>query len=239
MKKHRGLLLDELREKITCLETFRRPDAARAVPSGIDSLDRLLGERGFPRGALVEWFDRCEGAAATTLALLAARGACADGGALVVLDRRGEFYPVEAVRWAIDLDRLIVVRPTTRAEIAWAGCEVLRQPVVGALLAWPGRIAGRDFRRMQLAVEQGGGLGLLVRPATDRGQPSWAEVRLLVEPLASGNDARRRLRIHLLRARGVRGQPSVDVEIDEPTCRVYSIAQLADSTAAIGAARAS
>jgi len=172
------------------------------------------------------------------LALAAARNACADGGALVVFDRRGEFYPVEAVRWGIDPRRLIVVQATARKDIAWAACEVLRSPAVGAMLAWAGRIDGRDFRRMQLAAEQGGGLGLLIRPEKTRGDPSWAEVRLTAEPLSSDGQ-RRRLRVRLLRARGVGGEHTVDVEIDEQTCRLYSVAQLARPAALARAARAS
>ncbi|NLE36965.1 MAG: hypothetical protein GX621_02975 [Pirellulaceae bacterium] len=237
MEKHPVYSLDELRRKITRMETFRRPDPVRSIASGIEAIDRLLGG-GFSPGSLVEWFDSCEGAAATTLALATARGACADGGAMVVFDRRGEFYPVEAVRWGIDPRRLIVVQATNRADVAWAGCEVLRSPAVAAMLAWHGRIDGRDFRRMQLAVEEGGGLGLLIRPEKTRGDPSWAEVRLGVEPLPSDGQ-RRRLRVRLLRARGVGGEHAVDVEIDEQTCRLYSVAQLARPAAAARAARAS
>ena len=66
MEKHCRLLIEELRRKITCLETFRRADGGRRVSSGIGPLDRLLPGQGFARGTLVEWFDACEGAAATT-----------------------------------------------------------------------------------------------------------------------------------------------------------------------------
>jgi len=238
MDTHRRLLIEELRQKISRVEMFRRPRGGHALSSGIGPLDRLLPGRGFPRGTLVEWFDGCDGAAAGSLALVAAREACASGGALVVFDRRGEFYPVEAIRWGVDPQRLIVVRANTRADVAWASREVLCQPAVGALLAWTERIAGRDFRRMQLAVERGGGLGLFVRPEAARGDPSWAETRLLVEP-RGGGETRRRLRIRLLRARGVGGEPSVDVQIDEPSCRVYPVAQLADRAIAGRATRAS
>jgi protein ImuA len=239
METHRRGVLDELRKKITRLETIRRPAEARPVASGIEPLDRLLGGQGFPQGALVEWFDQGGGAAATTLAMLAAPSAYADGRAFVVLDERGEFYPPEALRWGVELDQLIVVRAAGRAEIVWAGREVLASPAVGAMLAWPERIAGRDFRRLQLAAEAGGGLGLLVRPAARRADPSWAEVRLLVEPLSGGGELRRRLRIHVLRARGVVDEPGVDVEIDEQTCRVYPLAQLVHPAAAPRPARAS
>ena len=88
---------------------------------------------------------------------------------------------------------------------------------------YDGKLDGRTFRRLQLAAEQGGGLGLLIRPATVRGEPSWADVRLLIEPLRGTRETGRLLRVVLLRCRG--GDPlrgggqTVEVEIDdEPLC---------------------
>jgi len=96
--------------------------------------------------------------------------------------------------------------------------QVLRSPAVAEVLAWPERIAGRTFRRWQLAVEQGGGLGLLLRPEAARADPSWADVRLLVEPLAGGDPwAGRRLRISLLRCRGGGSGESVEIRVDDET----------------------
>jgi hypothetical protein len=42
------------------------------------------------------------------------------------------------------------------------------------------------FRRWQLAAERGGSIGLLARPLTARSRPSWADVQLMVTPLALG-----------------------------------------------------
>jgi protein ImuA len=100
----------------------------------------------------------------------------------------------------------------------------------------PFRFDGRTFRRLQLAAEQGGGLGLLVRPDHVRGEPSWADVRLLVEPLppagcrlpaAGSPPAGRRLRVCVLRCRGGRGGGSVELEIDDETHTVHPAAPLA------------
>lgn len=239
MEPHRLSLVAELRQKISRMEVFRQPRGQPSVSTGVAPLDGLLPHGGLAPGTLVEWFDACDGAAAGWLALATAREACAEGGALVVFDRRDEFYPVEAVRRGVDPARLIVVRADTWADTVWALREALGQSAVGAVLAWPGRIPGRDFRRMQLAVERGGGLGLLVRPEAARGDPSWAETRLAVEPLPSGTENRRRLRIRLLRARGVSGESSVDVEIDETSCRVYPVAPLAHPAIAGVSGRAS
>ena len=153
------------------------------------------------------------------LAFRAAAAACRDGGAVVVLDRTGEFYPLAAVAQGIEPGRLIVVHPGNKADHAWALDQALRCPAVAAAVAWPdaldGKLDGRTFRRLQLAAEQGGGLGLLVRPESVRPQPSWAHVRLLIESLPShGPYGRsRRMRVVVLRCRGGRGEQSVEVEI--------------------------
>jgi protein ImuA len=211
------------------------PERVPVLSSGCPALDGILPEKGFRRGTLVEWL----GDGAATLAFRTAAGACQDGRALVVVDSSGEFYPPAAIALGIEPSRLIVVHPGNKADHTWALDQALRCPAVAAAVAWPDcthhaprgdglhrtergeygyTLDGRTFRRLQLAVEQGGGLGLLIRPTVLRGEPSWTDVRLLVEPLASNKDpfiARRRMRIVLLRCRGGRGEQSVEVEIDD------------------------
>ena len=158
-----------------------------------------------------------------------------------MLDRRGDFYPPAAVRLGIEPEQLLVVHTESAADHDWAMDQVLRSPAVAAVLAWPERLDGRTFRRWQLAVEQGGGLGLLLRPAAARADPSWADVRLLVEPLeldrSRDQSSRRRhgattgrgfisrrLRISVLRCRGGTGGRSVEVELDDETYCVHPVA---------------
>ncbi len=197
------------------------------LSSGCPALDRALPEHGFRPGTLVEWLFCGPGDGTATLAFRAAVGALRaaagrGGGAVVVLDRSGEFYPLAAVALGIEPARLIVVHPGNQADHTWAFDQALRCPAVAAVVAWPescaGKLDGRTFRRLQLAAEQGGGLGLLIRPQSVRSQPSWADVRLLVEPLPnlSPYGRRRRMRVVLLRCRG-RGEQTVEVEIDHET----------------------
>ena len=231
-------LVETLRRQIARLEQPRPPDGETSISSGIEPLDRLLPERGFRRGTLVEWLGPGEGGAAGTLALLAACRACAEGRALVVVDRHGEFYPPTAVRWGIEPKQLIVARPTNEADATWAMDQIMRCPAVAAMLAWPARLEGRSFRRLQLAAEEGGGIGLLVRPEAARDEPSWADARMRVEPLPFSIRHRRRLRIELLRCRGIASGKSVDVEIDDETRRVHLDSELAATAASARAAGA-
>jgi hypothetical protein len=148
--------------------------------SGAAALDRLLPGGGLRHGMLVEWLGEQPGGAAT-VSLLAAREACRAGGVLVVVDRRQMFYPPAAAAWGVDLRRLIVVHPRDRRDELWVMVQSLRSPVVAAVWAMVDRLDGRAFRRLQLAAQAGRTLGMLLRPADVRGQPSWADVQLAVE----------------------------------------------------------
>jgi protein ImuA len=173
-----------------------------------------------------------------TLALCTAREACGEEGTLVVFDRAEEFYPPAAARLGIELGRLVVVQAAGEADNLWALDQALRTPGVAAVLAWPEKLDAHSFRRLQLAAEAEAALGLLIRPEKVRHEPSWADVRLLVEPRpvpipvsgpppvsASGDG--RLISIQLLRCRGRTGRGQVEVEIDHETHPLHPTSQLA------------
>jgi protein ImuA len=141
-------------------------------------LDDLSPRKGVPRGALVELFG-----GGTTLATVIARESLREEGAVVVVDATRRFYPPAAARLGLDLERLIVVQPR---EPDWFVTQALSCPGVDAVLCWPRDVSPTMFRRWQLAAERGGSVGLLVRSSEARAAPSWADVRLVVEPQGLG-----------------------------------------------------
>ena len=143
----------------------------------------------------MEWLAAEPGSGCGVLSLSLAWKAITRGRpAIVVVDREKWFYPPAMLGWEtgpaetgpaakqIDLRDLIVVRPGSLADELWALDQALRCPAVAAVWSWLPRLSPKDFRRLQLAAEQGGALGMLMRPATVRGQPSWSDIQLLVEP---------------------------------------------------------
>ena len=207
-------IVAQLQEQLERFSHTRRHDAA-AVSTGCQELDRRLPRGGLCRGTLVEWFSPGSGSGAGSLALAAAREACRVDGALVVIDRAASFYPPAAAQAGVNLARLIVVRPENAADESWALDQALRCSAVAAVLCWIERLPSRVWRRMQLAAEATANLGLFVRPANARGDPSWADVRFLVTPLALQEG--RRLRVELLRLRGNAGGQTLDLELDDET----------------------
>ena len=219
----RAVLVQSLTEQMRQIEGTRwKAGAGEVVSSGDATLDTLLPDRGFRRGALVEWLGKNDASGAGTLALVAAREALATGGALVVFDRARKFYPPAALALGIPLEQLILVRPRNQADQDWALDQVLRSR--GVAVAWCAveRTDDHAFRRWQLAAESSGVMGFLLRGPQARGESSWAEVRLGIEPLAGPRDEpsrTRRLRVELLRART--GQTGRAIELELPESRAW------------------
>jgi protein ImuA len=177
-----GETVQKMNRLLQRLDHSGKRSGRERIGSGCPPLDRLLPQRGFARGSLVEWLADGPGSGASMLALVAAREACRQGGVLVVVDRQGTFYPPAAAAWRIDLQSMIVVRPQNDKDEQWTLDQALRCEHVAAVMAWPQRLDGHTFRRLQLAAETSGSLGLLVRPLSARREPSWANVRLLISP---------------------------------------------------------
>ncbi len=154
------------------------------------------------------------------------------------------------------MDRLIVLQPRTARDELWTAVQSLRSPIVAAVWAAIERIDDRAFRRLQLAAEAGRTLGLLLRPANARGQPSWANVRLLAKSARQGDKERgrqgehhgqfvslspclpvslsfsaRRVEVRVLHCHGGRPDKSAMLEIDDVAHAVREVCRqpIADS----------
>lgn len=205
--------LEELHRRVQEVEGGPRKLHPR-ISSGCPPLDQILPEGGWRQGSLVEWLGAELGCGASTLALAAASAACREGGLLVVVDRAGLFYP-PAAAGRIDVPQTVVVRPQSDEDENWTLTQALRCRDVAAVLAWPARLDSHAFRRLKLAAEASGCLGLLVRPGTVRKRPSWADLRLLVTPRTSPRGWR--LHVRLLRYRGQVRQTEIEMNLDEQT----------------------
>ncbi|HWA98318.1 MAG TPA: hypothetical protein VG713_07490 [Pirellulales bacterium] len=217
-----------LKAQLRELETLARSSDAPRFSTGFPSLDRLLPGQGLTPGTLVEWLEDAPGSGAGTLAVKAAVQASHAGGAVVVIDGRGEFYPPGATCLGLDLRGVLLVRPTKIRDELWAIDQALRSGAVAAVLAWPLRADERAMRRWQLAAEQCTTLGLFVRPTSVRDEPCWAELRLRVAtvpielPVGEiASSVPRRLRVELLRARGDFAHRCIDLELRHETSDVH------------------
>lgn len=185
-------IVEQLQRKIHRLETASRCGGEQVVVSGCLDIDRMLPERGFRRGTIIEWITPSQnsgGHGADFLSLMTARKACEDGGALVVIDPDRSFYPPAANALGIDNSHMIVLRSPNHLgcslagkesgenELYWAIDQTLRCNAVAAVWGALDHIGERWFRRFQLSAESSGALGLFIRPRHALHRPSWAEVQ--------------------------------------------------------------
>ena len=202
----------------------------RTVSAGCTALDNCLPNGGYRPGSVIEYLRTTSACGASYLAFQAAAQALrsSEGGYLVVVDVQHQFYPPALPAHGIDLSRVIFVRPQSQSDAIWSIDQCLRTSAVAAVVADLEAIDDRTARRLQLAAEQGEGLGFLVRSIAARRRPSWAEVQWVVrsqDKLASrqatqatgGLATHRRFQVQLTRVRGGKAGVQLQLEINSVT----------------------
>jgi len=215
------LLADRIRQ----LESSFRLCEPASIPLGSSGLGDLFPQQGLAAGSLVELLPGVPGAGAWTLALLLASYACGERKTLLIADPERCFYPPAARKFGLDASRIVIVRPRTARDALHALGQALRCSAIGTAIGEFERLQDRDVRRLQLAAESGGTVGVLLRPVSALGAPSFASVRLLMHPLPSAH-GRRCVRMEVLRCQGGREGKSLCVEIDDATGHVRAFSPL-------------
>ncbi len=125
----------------------------------------------------------------------------ADSAEIVWFDSERSLSPLAIAAAGIPLGKLHIVRPR-QTDLAWAAVQCLRCKGVGALVASiGGRLSRVDVRRIQLAAEQGGGIGLLLRSVGSHADVYAAASRWRISP-APGSPEVQRWKMELLHGQG-------------------------------------
>lgn len=212
--------LSQLAQQLRTIEVAgRKPWQGQIISSGCKAIDDCLPDGGYAAGSLVEWIADEAGSGIALLALTTARQAMRNGKYLLVIDRERRFYPPAALAMGIAMEQLIVIHPERLDDLHWAIDQGLRCSAIGAVLAHIERIDDRVARRLQLAAEEGGTLGLFLRRSkTALPTPSWAEVQWHVTPQADSRLGNHRCwDLHLQRCRGGRAGTRLTLKMDGST----------------------
>ncbi len=191
--------IENLRAALAAIE--RRADRPPA-PLGLGLLDAALPGGGLARGAV---HAAVGGAAGGFAALAAGR---VDGAVLWCVDAtaRAGLYGPGLAALGLDPARLIVARCAGRTDMLWAMEEGLRCPALAMTIGEPpGILDLTASRRLQLAAEAGGGLGLVLGRGRNDGAlaPNAMESRWRID--AAPARAGWAWRVTLERCRGAGG----------------------------------
>src|SRR5579863_8593085 len=182
--------------------------AAPARPvwsTGKSALDARLPGGGWPTASLIEVLLDDTGLGEVQLflpALVACqRSAAGDAPWIVWIAPPHEPYAPALAQQGIELGRLLIVRPATATEALWAAEQALSSGVCAAVLLWLKGTDDRWLRRLKLAAEAGGSLGVLFRPERHRFESSPANLRIAMSQGAP------HARVDLLKVQGGRPGP--------------------------------
>lgn len=151
------------------------------VSSGFPELDAVLPGGGLRRGTLVELLAAELGAGVMQVALRSAKSGMSDAMPLVIVDRDDSFHP-PGLGDMVDWRQVLLIRCRTNGEADWAADLALRTSGVGAVLLRFDDVDERRLRRLQLAAERSGALGLVVRHLPRQPEACFSDVRLQVTP---------------------------------------------------------
>jgi hypothetical protein len=227
--------------------------SSKIFRTGLTALDELSPGGAFARGAVHELLHAPKDAKPLLPAAWLAR--CAAGidnmsssAATIWSDPGGELYPPALAALGIPLERLFLLHPASDADQVWAIAECLGcRGVAAVVAALPARqrLARAEVRRLQLAAERGGGVGLLIRESGKASAEHAAVTRWLVQP-ARGERHVQRWRIQLIFGHGGTIGQSIllehhrDPESAKPRIeahRMHPAAELADRPGVPPAAR--
>src|ERR1700675_3467195 len=165
--------------------------AAPARPvwsTGCSSLDARLPGGGWPTASLIEVLLDDTGLGEVQLFLpalvecqrRARQGRAGEAPWLVWIAPPHERYAPALAQQGIELERFLVAQPASATEALWAAEQALSSGVCAAVFLWVQGTDDRWLRRLKLAAEAGGALGVLFRPERHRFESSPASLRMVV-----------------------------------------------------------
>ena len=206
-----GAQLDELLRHPAIWRAAAAEDVPQAIPTGFRRLDARLPGGGWPPGTLIELLVPCYGMGELKLLVPALRelGAGEPGPRRWIAWLEPPYLPYAPAlaRAGLEPGRMLIVQPrelrrrpapagAAACPALWAMEQALRSRACAAALGWVDAADIRMLRRLKLAAEEGGSLGVLFRPSQRAHEPSPASLRLLLETRG------RALDVVILKSRG-------------------------------------
>ncbi|OUJ14728.1 ImuA family protein [Acetobacter sp. DsW_063] len=183
--------LDALREKIRRMEG-RLGHRKAAAPLGVPEIDQKLPGGGLPLGALHEVAGGGDDAVNAAVAARFSAGLAAlTGGQVLWIAKKADLFAPSLQQAGLPPTRVVFVEVESDADGLACFEEGLRHGGLSAVVAEVGRLTMTASRRLQLAAESGGALGIAIRRwprlanGADFGKPTASSTRWRVSAMPS------------------------------------------------------
>ena len=182
-----------------------------ALDTGYSALNAALLNQGWPLKSLIEVCQASLGNGEWQLLWPLLRQLA--GGYVVLLNPPCLPFAQSLMQAGVDLDRLLVVNTSRKADFLASFIELSRSSACEVLLAWQPQqaLSYTELRKCLLATAEGSGVYFLWRPVSARQQSSPASLRLGLEIKAQA------LHIHIFKQRGLlQQQPEHAISLPLP-----------------------
>jgi protein ImuA len=229
--------MNALRQEVRRLEGFRNVTSRLgAVRFGVPAIDNALPEKSFPLGVTHEFVSEGPEEGAVTAGFISGLMSLMmkEGGTVAWVGRQRNIYAPGLAFFGLDAKRILFIQADRDRDALWAMEEALRCKGLAAVVGETGDADLTATRRLQLAAEDSGATGLLLRTKPKKTGTSACVTRWHIRPLPSVSEnglpglGAPRWRVELLKTRG--GRPAAwDVEWKNGRFQLPAAAETATS----------
>lgn len=165
MLRDKADIIAALQKEILSLQGYKAEGDDTVVNVGLEPVIRSFPNEVFPTGVVHEWLTAAPEHTAASGGFIAALLATLmrQGGACLWISTSRRFFPPALKTFGVEPDRFIFVDLLREKEVLWAMEEGLKCKGLVAVIADLGEISFTQSRRLQLAVEQSGVTGFILR----------------------------------------------------------------------------
>ena len=172
------------------------PSEQQVVSTGFPVLDEAFPGGGWPEGAFAEILCTREGAGELQIVLPALVSLSTQGRRVVLIAPPHLPYAPAFVAAGVRLSCVSVLKSSSRSQALWAGEQIFRADVCGAVLIWLRSASYAELRRLTLAAEKNRGIGFVFLSSEESTRPSPACLRVVLTPEVGG------FQVRILKRRG-------------------------------------
>ncbi|GGY72526.1 hypothetical protein GCM10011613_16900 [Cellvibrio zantedeschiae] len=180
-----------------------------SLDTGYADINAALFNKGWPTSSLIEV---CQKGLQQQEWLLFLPVLKMISGYILLLNPPGEPFCQTFIQAGIDLDRIVVVRISNKADFLTSFTELARTQACEVLFAWQERqnLSYTELRKCLLACNEGNGLCVLFRPESAQQQSSPAALRLYTQL------TRNHLQLNIFKQKGALQQSTQAIHIPLP-----------------------
>ncbi|MGN8055096.1 ImuA family protein [Pedobacter sp. 22163] len=178
-------ILIKLQQDILLWQGFKPQGGTRAERVGLGEIEQVFPGGVFPKRAIHEFITvlpedsaASDGFIAGLLAVL-----MQDGAACVWVGTSRRLFPASLSAFNVEPDRIIFMDVQTEKEALWVTEEALKCQGLAAVVSELNNLSLIESRRLQLAVEQSGVTGFILRKDAGKAASTVATARWKISPL--------------------------------------------------------